>query len=72
MISNIINDKLLDMEKKIAVFIGSLQAAVAILLALLQLYRILSENWKIKGKIEIFSASSCSLAGDVGRYVAAT
>ena len=59
-------------RKKIAVFIGSLQAAVAILLALLQLYRILSENWKIKGKIEIFSASYCSLASDVGRYVVAT
>ena len=35
--------------------IGSLQAAVVSLLALLQLYETLSENWKIKGNNEIYS-----------------
>ena len=33
----------------------SLQAAVASLLGLLQLYGTLRENWKIKGKTEIYA-----------------
>ena len=42
-------------RKKIAVLIGSLQAAVVSLLALLQLYGTLRENWKIKESTEIHS-----------------
>ena len=42
-------------KQKIDVLIGSLQAVVVSLLALLQLYRTLRENWKIKGNTEIFS-----------------
>ena len=44
------------MEKKIiAVVIASLKAAVVSLLALLQLYGALRENWKFKGNTEIYS-----------------
>ena len=42
-------------RKKRAVLIRHLQAAVAILFAILQLYETLSENWKIKRKTEIYS-----------------
>ena len=42
-------------KEKIAVLIGSLQAAIASLSALLQLYETLRENWKIKGNTEIYS-----------------
>ena len=48
--------QLLEMEKKkIVVFIGSSEAFVASLFALLQLYGTLRENWKIKGKTEIYA-----------------
>ena len=48
--------QLLKMEKKkIVLFIGSLEAAVARLFVLLQLYGTLRENWKIKGKTEIYA-----------------
>ena len=48
--------RLLEMEKnKIAVLIGCLQAAAASLLAVLQLYRTLRENWEFKGSTTIYS-----------------
>ena len=48
--------QLLKMEKrKIFVFICSLEAAVARLFVLSQLYGTLRENWKIKGKTEIYA-----------------
>ena len=53
MISYITSDKLLEKRKE-AVLIGSLQAAVASLLALLQLHGTLKENRKIKGKTKIY------------------
>ena len=42
-------------SNKIAVLIGSLLAAAASLLSLLQLYGTLRENWKIKGITKIYS-----------------
>ena len=51
-ISDTISDKL--EKNKIVVLIDSLQAAVASLLALLQLYGTLRGNWKIKGNTEIY------------------
>ena len=43
----------------------SLQAAVASLLGLLQLYGTLRENWKIKGKTEIYALPFPSLTPKV-------
>ena len=47
--------QLLEIEKKkISVLTGPLQTTAASLLTLLQLYETLGENWKIKGKTEIY------------------
>ena len=42
-------------KKEISALIRSLQGTVASLLELLQLHLTLRENWKIKGKSEIYS-----------------
>ena len=54
MISHILQSPEIE-KKKVAVLIGSLQATVESLLALLELHGTRRKNWKFKRKNEIYS-----------------